>query len=123
MHLSIVGLPRRSEADGSLVLLAKEDDAQEVHHVTVPAKLVATLILQFQQSVLEGAKEGTFYPLYPEMTVTDANLAHQPEASELMVSIDQMGWMVIRCSDEILRHLKTLIDRVMMFRSQGPSSH
>jgi hypothetical protein len=117
MKLTLIGISEAADADGNLRLRLLDNDGEE-HHALIPVALSTELIMRFQQATIEGAKAGTFYPRIPELIVRDANVAHQPQASELMASIDEMGWVVLRCSDELLRHLKMLIDRVLTFRTQ-----
>lgn len=118
MELEVTDIAETAESDGSIRLRLKDTETGEFHFATVPEPFVTNLVGSFQRATLAAATEGTIYAHLPELTVKDANAMHRPQESEVSVSIDQMGWVVLRCSDTLLHHLKAVIDRVLTFRGQ-----
>lgn len=120
--LELTGTPIKANDDGSLTLRFRDPATNEMRHATIPAEQVTLLIQRFQSAAIAAATTGTMWAQLPELHLVDANLGHQAEATELMVSIDQIGWTVLRCPDALLRHLRDLIDRVLTYRSNPTGS-
>jgi hypothetical protein len=105
--------------NGDLTLKLRDPVGQQ-HEVVIPAQLVERAIHQFQTAqfaVLETG--GTFYPALPEMIFDRVQLGHRDAGSQLLISVDRIGWTAVKASDQTLRHLRAEIDRLLTSRA-GP---
>jgi len=105
--------------NGDLTLKLRDPTGQQ-HEVVIPAQLVEQAIHQFQEAqfvVLETG--GTFYPALPEMIFDRVQLGHRDAGSQLLISVERIGWTAVKASDEILRQMRAEIDRLLASRA-GP---
>lgn len=121
MKLTLTDIGIVADEAGNVSLRLIDDDGGE-HIALVPAAWINKLAVRLQESVIKatGPTSG-IYPHLPTYPVTNARLMHNPETTEIGVSTEETGWIVLGCSDNLLRHLKTLIDQALIHRTARKS--
>jgi hypothetical protein len=122
MAAKVTGVAEKCEPDGSHMILVMMDDGQEIE-VIAPLSEVEIIIRYFQEAVTARAERDARNIVTPELTVTGFFLGHRGPRCELMVSSDRMGSLALLANDDLLRHAKKEIDRVLSFRGGSPSKH
>jgi hypothetical protein len=79
------------------------------------------LVETLQRRLILWADESAKNLRFPQLEVTDAHVAHQGPAAQLILTTSQMGSLVLLMPDEVLRKAQREIDRVVTLRS-GPKT-
>ena len=80
-----------------------------------------TLVEILQQRLVRWAHESAQNLRLPQIEAIDAGVVHEGPGAQLMVSTSQMGYLVLRMHDDVLRKAQHELDRVVTYRS-GPQS-
>jgi hypothetical protein len=75
------------------------------------------LVEILQHRLVRWAHESAKNLRFPEYVVTDVAVAHKGPGAQLMVTTSQIGSVVLRMPDDVLRKTRQEIDRVLTYRS------
>jgi hypothetical protein len=79
------------------------------------------LVEILQRRLVRWAHESAQNLRLPQIEAIDASVVHEGPGAQLMVSTSQMGYLVLRMHDDVLRKAQHELDRVVTYRS-GPQS-
>jgi hypothetical protein len=124
VKLTAEGAEFAAGPDGRITLKVR-DPAGDIHEVEIPAHIVAQTVVAFQRAQIAVLRAGgTFYPDLPTLGVDRVILGHRREGSEVMVSTDQMGWVVLRLlSEEAFHQLQEAVARLPALRAGSKSTN
>src|SRR3990167_1141842 len=114
--LSVIAVAPQSEADGSQMIIVSPDRGITKIEVSVPLPKLEELVAQFQQAAIHRAIEAVRNVALPTLHAYSIQTAHAAQSSQLLLSTDELGAVVIEASDNLLRHLKLEVDKVLSFR-------
>jgi hypothetical protein len=89
--------------------------------VTIDLESSQQLVEILQRRLVLWAHESAKNLRYPEYEVIDAGVAHQGPGTQLTVTTSQIGAVVLRMPDDVLRKAQQEIGRVVTYRS-GPQT-
>jgi hypothetical protein len=118
----VTAVERRANAAGDQIIEVTCSDGAKID-VAIDLAAAQTLVQYLQEQLVEWAHKSAKNLNLPQLDVTRVDMAHQGGAAELMVSTAQMGRMVLRVSDDMLRHAQKEIDRVLQYRSPSSAAH
>jgi len=114
MTAVVTHIAKNSNADGSHSVRINHD-GKDVE-LTIPLQHLEDLVGTFQVAAILRAHETARNIRIPRLDVTRVDIAHQGPICELMVSTIQTGTVVLLMKDDLLRHMKAEIDRVLSHR-------
>jgi len=102
-------------ADGDNVIGITLGDGS-TFDVTIDPAAAQTLVEILQRRLVLLAQESAKNLSLPQFDVSDVGVAHKGPAAQLMVSIAQSGWWVLRMPDDVLQKAQHEIDRAVSGR-------
>jgi hypothetical protein len=117
----VIGVAKSCAPDGSHRILVEKDG--EKFPVTIPLNRLEQLIEDFQKAAILRSAKMIQNVRVPELTLTGVRFANQGQSCELMVSTSQIGTAILKASDDLLRSMKTEIDRVLSLRGASVARH
>ena len=112
-------LPEPNEEGDNVIGITLGDGS--TFDVTIDLGAAQELVEILQRRLVHWASESARNLSLPEFEVIDAAVSHAGPATQLMVSTTQIGSLVLRMPDEVLRKARDEIDRVLTYRS-GPQT-
>ncbi len=122
MPAQIVAVAERCASDGGHSIVVAPEIGSPFE-VVIPAQQLGELVRHFQLAAIHRAEAEVENAVLPELTVEAVRLGHQGPKCELMVSIHQLGTVMLILSDDLLRHAKAEIDRVLAYRGGSSAQH
>ena len=116
----VTAIDDQPDDDGDNVIQITMSDGRTVDAV-IDLAAAQTLVQILQRRLVRWADESVKNFRLPQLEVIDAGVAHEGPGAQLMVSTSQIGSVVLRMSDDILRKAQQEIGRVVTYRS-GPQS-
>jgi hypothetical protein len=107
-------------ADGNNVIGITLGD-ESTFDVTIDSAAAQTLVEILQRRLVRLAQESAKNLSFPQFDVSDVGVAHKGPAAQLMVSIAQSGWWVLRMPDDVLQKAQREIGRLVTWRFGSPT--
>jgi len=85
--------------------------------VAIDLTAAQTLVEVLQRQLVRQAHKSTKNFRVPELDVSQVDVAHKGPLAQLMVTTSQIGALVLRMPDEVLRMAQQEIGQVMTYRS------
>jgi hypothetical protein len=116
----VISIDSEPDGDGNNVIQVTMSDGRNID-VRIDLSAAQTLVEILQRRLVHWAHESAQNLRLPQIEVIDASVAHEGPGAQLMVSTSQMGYLVLRMHDDVLRKAQHELDRVVTYRS-GPQS-
>jgi hypothetical protein len=112
-----------AKPDGSHpIYIALEPGADPIE-VNVPLEHVEQLVQRFQLAAFRRIQVAVQNAALPTLHAYGVQTAHAGPDTQLMVATEETAAVVVEASDDLLRHMKIEIDRVLSFRSGSASKN
>jgi hypothetical protein len=118
----VTGIDYKPNANGDQII---EITCADGHILDAAIDLAAaqTLVEILQRRLVHWAHENAKNLSLPQVDVSHVDLAHKGPASQLMVTTERMGILVLQMQDDLLRKARSEIDRALTLRSPSQAAH